>query len=53
MQTNATGILVCCAIPKAIKAALRSSLIVLHIISLCLEKASVSGAHLDPGQTIA
>jgi hypothetical protein len=39
--------------PRAMKAADLSSEMVLQLISGCLEKDRVMGAHLDPGERIA
>ena len=53
VHTTLTGEMVCCAIPKATKQALRSSLIVRQVMSVCRAKARVRGAQREPGQTIA
>jgi len=52
VHTNTTGFLSCWAMPKAMKAAERSSEIVLQCNSGCLVKAKVIGAHLEPGDKI-
>src|SRR5690606_7985135 len=50
VHTSATGRWSCRAIPSATKAALRSSLNVRTVIPGSRAKASVSGAHREPGQ---
>ena len=53
VHTRMTGMLVCWAIPRAINAALRSSLNVFVEMCSCRVKARVNGAQRDPGQRIA
>jgi len=49
VHSNATGFLVCCAIPNAKKAAQRSSTIDSVLISSEASKPIINGAFRDPG----